>query len=314
MHSRAWVLLGRSSALLVRLLPIDTPRVFRALLLGWVLLSPSLGSAGVVSEPGLRFIQNGMVVREMGRPAIVEKCGAVRVEVDDPYYDGPRRFHACPLEKVLTAGFSLSAEELRQESFLLRASDGFVKPVAGARLLEPGGFAAFADADLTDPERARLEPVWEPIDRRQVDPGPFFLVWVGVSGDAAHAYPWPYQWVEVEIASLSTFYPHVAPRGVTAESVEARGYRVFAENCISCHAVNGEGGRVGPDLNIPRGIVEYRPVEQLKAFIRNPSSFRYTTMPAHEHLAADELDALIAYFRIMQNQKHDPNVAVPVAP
>lgn len=279
-----------------------------------VFLFPFLALADAVSEPGLRFVLEGKVVRAMDRSAIVEACGAVQVEVDDPYYDGARRFYACPVEKVLTTGFSLPADQLRQENFLLRASDGFVKPVAGARLLKPGGYAAFADADLTDPERAPFEPVWEPIDRRQVDPGPFFLVWVGVSGDAAHAYPWPYQWVEVEIASLSTFYPHIAPRGVSGDSAAAKGYRVFVENCISCHAVNGEGGRVGPELNIPRGILEYRPVEQVKAFIRNPSSFRYTTMPAHEYLSTGELDALIAYFRVMQTQKYDPRVDGPVTP
>ena len=42
-------------------------------------------------------------------------------------------------------------EELRRESFLLRAADGFVKPASGSRLLGPRGFAAFADADLTAP-------------------------------------------------------------------------------------------------------------------------------------------------------------------
>jgi cytochrome c1 len=63
---------------------------------------------------------------------------------------------------------------------------------------------------------------------------------------------------------------------------------------------------VGPDLNVPRSIVEYRPEGQIKAFVRNPQSFRYTTMPAHEHLADEELDHLVAYFRYMSRHKVDP--------
>jgi len=63
---------------------------------------------------------------------------------------------------------------------------------------------------------------------------------------------------------------------------------------------------VGPDLNVPRSIVEYRPVAQIKAYIRDPTSFRYGKMPAHPDLSAADLDALIAYFRAMSAQKHDP--------
>ena len=72
------------------------------------------------------------------------------------------------------------------------------------------------------------------------------------------------------------------------------------------HAINGEGGKVGPDLNIPQSIVEYRPIEQVKAYIRNPAVFRYGNMPSHEYLSPQDLDALIAYFQVMKTQKHDP--------
>ena len=73
--------------------------------------------------------------------------------------------------------------------------------------------------------------------------------------------------------------------------------------------MNGEGGTIGPDLNVPKSIVEYRPVEQVKAYIRAPQSFRYTSMPSHEHLTAADLDALVAYFTAMRDRKHDPKAA-----
>jgi len=46
-------------------------------------------------------------------------------------------------------------------------------------------------------------------------------------------------------------------------------------------------------------------VEQIKAYVRDPASFRYTSMPAHPDLSSDELDGLIAYFRAMSTRKHD---------
>jgi cytochrome c1 len=59
-------------------------------------------------------------------------------------------------------------------------------------------------------------------------------------------------------------------------------------------------------LNVPRCIVEYRPAEQIKAYIRDPQSFRYTSMPAHPHLTDAQLEALLAYFTAMKDRKHDP--------
>ena len=70
--------------------------------------------------------------------------------------------------------------------------------------------------------------------------------------------------------------------------------------------MNREGGRVGPELNVPQSIVEYRETEQLKAYIREPTRFRYTAMPAHPGLSDQDLDDLVAYFQAMRFQKHDP--------
>jgi len=84
------------------------------------------------------------------------------------------------------------------------------------------------------------------------------------------------------------------------------GYRLFQQSCASCHSINGQGGKIGPDLNVPRSIVEYRPVDQVRAYIRNPEAFRYTSMPAHPGLSESDLDALIAYFEAMRARKQDP--------
>ena len=144
------------------------------------------------------------------------------------------------------------------------------------------------------------------VDRRQVNPGPFYVVWAGSGQSDPHRHPWPYQLARVRIASLAQRYPHMRPEGLPESHVAWNGLRLFQSQCLACHSINGDGGKVGPELNVPRSIVEYRPAAQIKAYIRNPETFRYTTMPAHPGLSPVDLDALLAYFEAMKSRKHDP--------
>jgi mono/diheme cytochrome c family protein len=265
-----------------------------ALVLASLAAAPAAGA-----DDALRFVRKGQLVKKMDRAAIEASCGARRVEVDDPYYGRRKSFLACPLRDLLVQGFGPEVLEARAANFFLRARDGYTKPADGARLLEAGGYLAFADAE-------RADGSWEPIDRRQVDPGPFYLVWSEPGQNDLHRYPWPYQLVVIEMAPFEAEFPHTAPKGIAPDDPAWSGYAIFRRECVSCHAVNGEGGRVGPELNVPRSIVEYRPSEQIKAYVRDPQSFRYTTMPSHRHLSDAQLDALVAYFRAMSERKRDP--------
>jgi mono/diheme cytochrome c family protein len=274
-----------------------------------VAVSAALTGAGPAqaADATLRFERDGALVRSLSRTQLTTLCGVQRVEIDDPYYQGRKRFLALPLACVLEQGFGKPASAQRDENFFLRALDGYVKPASGARLAEPGGWLAFADADLTHGD----EPAWAPIDRRQVDPGPFYLVWSGAGQADAHRYPWPYQLAAIEIAPFEARYPHTLPAGLPREAPAWTGFAVFRSECVACHAINGEGGTIGPELNLPLSIVEYRPAEQLKRFIHDPAAFRYTSMPANPHLTPAQLEGLIAYFTAMRERKHDPRRALP---
>jgi len=276
---------------------------------GLVALVAWAGASFAEGEPRaeLSFERRGAAVGSLRRAELVESCGLRRVSVDDPYYEARKEFLACPLEGVLEAGFGTPAEDLAHEQFLLEARDGFTRPAPGTQLFEGGAFVALGEAEGGVGS-------WQPIDRRQVDPGPFYLVWTGADQADPHRHPWPYQLARVRIASLDELYPHMRPQGLVAEDPAWTGLRVFQSQCIACHAINGEGGKVGPDLNVPQSIVEYRPEAQIRAYIRNPETFRYTTMPAHLDLSESELDALISYFEAMKSRKHDPAPAAGAAP
>ena len=282
--------------------------------LGWAALSLLVACLGCAPSRAradglLHFARDGKVVGQTDLDTLRAHCGVERVRVDDPYYRGLKQFLACPLGPILVEGFALSAAVLAERDFFLHALDGYVKPAAGVQLMAEGGYLAFADAERTDAGADPFMPVWEPIDRKQVDPGPYYMVWANVERAEAEAWPWPYQLARIEIASVERQYPRTVPAGVAPDSAASEGYALFGKQCISCHAMNGQGGRVGPDLNVPRSIVEYRPRDQIVAFIRNPELFRYSSMPPHLHLSDSQLDAIVAYFKVMSHQKFDPGSA-----
>jgi mono/diheme cytochrome c family protein len=258
--------------------------------------------AAPAAEPALRFARPGAEPRVVTAAALGKACAAETVEVDDPYYERTKRFRAWPLRCVLEQGLGALGPDFAEQDVLLRALDGYTRASDGAVLAEPGGYVAFADADRA----ASGQGGFDPIDYRQADPAPFYVIWKGAGEQDVVRYPWPYQLAEIAVVRVEDRFPHAVPTGAAAGSPAARGFAVFRRSCLQCHAINGDGGRVGPELNVPRSIVEYRPEAQLRAFIRDPGSFRYTQMPANPHLSDPDLDALLAYFHHMSQHRFDP--------
>lgn len=274
------------------------------------LLAATAGRVAATTDPPLaeselQFLRDGALVKRLDRASLERACAVRTIEIDDPYYGTRKAFRVCPLREVLALGFGAKTMPKGEDDVFLRARDGYVKTVSGHVLAEAGGYLALADAMYARDG----DPGWQPIDRRQVDPGPYYLVWAKPEQRDVNRYPWPYQLVAIEISSFAREYPHILPASAPAGSPPWHGFNVFRHECVSCHAINGEGGKIGPDLNVPQSIVEYRPIDQIKAYVRDPGAFRHTSMPAHPHLSAADLDGLIAYFNVMKTLKHDPSSA-----
>lgn len=258
----------------------------------------------------LHFLSASGEERVVSIEAMQAACDAHSVEVDDPYHGRRMRYEALPLGCVLGLGFADSGggEGQRDRGLLLRALDGYTRPVSGRDLLAPGAFLAFGEtARIARRAAGEAVSAFSPIDRRQVDPAPFYLVWVGSDEDDPHDRPWPYQLARIEVAPFEEAFPKTVPSGLAESDPGWEGYALFQTACASCHSINGQGGKVGPELNVPRSIVEYRPIPQIRGYVRNPAATRYTSMPAHPGFSERDLDALIAYFRAMSQRKQDPH-------
>ena len=68
---------------------------------------------------------------------------------------------------------------------------------------------------------------------------------------------------------------------------------------------------MGPELNVPKNVLEYWSEAQVKAYVKNPSTFRYGNMPPQPQLNDVDLDHLIAYLRAMQKAKFDAPEKTP---
>ncbi len=258
----------------------------------------AVGPGPPAALPDISFVfrQAGAEPRRLSLRTLAEHTKALHVETDDPYYRRRKHFRAVALAPVLTYAYGRDAASLRRELFVLKATDGYAVPIAGERLFEEGAFIAFDDVEV---------PGFEPIGPKRASPSPAYLVWTRKGQDDLDTHPRPWQLESFELASFETLYPHTIPVGEASAGPAMEGMQVFRDHCIKCHAINREGGRVGPDLNVPRSIVEYRPEAQLRAYIVDPRTFRYGAMPAHPTLTDQDLDGLMAYFRAMATRKHD---------
>jgi mono/diheme cytochrome c family protein len=243
----------------------------------------------------LTFLKDKTELRAVATQELVDKVPVETVSGYDPYYKKVKRFRAVPLKKVLELGFA-GEGPLEGKELVFRASDGYAVYVRGALAVEDGGYIALEDLDVAG---------WEPIGPQQANPAPFYVIWSKPEQVDLESHPRPWQLVKIEMLRFEVAYPFTKPGELPATDPAMVGYGLFRDRCFKCHAINREGGRVGPDLNVPKNVLEYRPEEQVRAYIKNPLDFRYGNMPAHPDLKDEDLDALIAYLRAMKEHKHD---------
>jgi cytochrome c2 len=245
------------------------------------------------NSPLLRFEVSGKTVKTVTLTGLKKQLQSYSIALKDPQYRKAKNYRAFALQDLLNFGYGEFWRTNQVYSdIVFRAADGYEAVATLDKIKQPGGYLAYEDLDV---------PGWEPVGREEANPGPYYLVWTGAGQTTQHAYPWPWQVVSLNLIRFSEHYPKVYPQGATENSAAYRGFLLFKARCIRCHAMDRQGGKIGPDLNAPRNILAYRDAATVKAYIRRPSQFRYTQMPDHSDLSESDLDDLIAYFKFQQS-------------
>src|SRR5690606_13960153 len=194
---------------------------------------------------------------------------AVDVSVNDQVYKRPMRYRGYPLAEVLRRNIAdVDRIAAAGAELVLRAADGYAPSMDLAKALNGRGVIAFRD--LSRPENDPWEPFLQ--GKTRMTPAPYYLVWRDVD-PADPTYKWPYQLDELEIQSFEHPFGAAVPK--PAAGAEARrGFVLFKENCMGCHSINLVGGDLAPELNVPKNITEYWRPADIRALVRDASSFR----------------------------------------
>jgi len=223
------------------------------------------------------------------------------VTVDDPVYKRTMRYRGYPLAAFLRRLYKdLDRVAAEGAELVFRAADGYAPSMDLAKALHGRGVIAFRDLN-----RSETDP-WETFlqGKERITPAPYYVVWPGVRPDDP-AYKWPYQLVQIEIQSFEKRFGAAVPKSAGAGDDRARrGFVVFRDNCIGCHSVNLVGGDLAPELNVPKNVTEYWRPNDIRALVRDASSFRARTkMPPFPQLNGIEIDDLLHYLAAMKSQK-----------
>ncbi|MCH7868771.1 MAG: cytochrome c [Myxococcales bacterium] len=254
----------------------------------------------------LRFLLRGEVQSTKVFDDLVKIVSPSKVRVFEPYEQAPADFYALPFNAVLDG---IYGEQWRvQDEVLLTCADGYQPVFSVRRLLDYKAWLAFDRADA--PEFSILK--FESGERRRVDLSPYYLIWDNYDDPELRRqgdYGWPYQLIGVDFIRAQDRFPKMTPAAGASTQVLA-GFASFRAHCTRCHAINGEGGSVGPELNVPRNPVEYREATWLRQWIDDPSSLiAGARMPALNKELVDRdqvIDDILAYLSAISQQKIPP--------
>lgn len=237
---------------------------------------------------------------------------------NDMLFGEPRAYQGWPLEALAEQVAAQDADllvlycrdgyiskvpmsNLRKGEFVLAYRD----PAAAPKSWIPGPDVthlaeAGNDQTLSEHDRDHLATLYKDLVRLE-DQGPFYPVFV--PGPQAESWAGPFAVERIEFEDQAEGPAPSEPPGVEENSAPAQGYQTFKKFCISCHAVNGDGGVLGPELNRPMNVTEYFNEATLRQMMKDPTQVRENSKMAILHLPDGEVDKVVAYLKHMRSHK-----------
>jgi mono/diheme cytochrome c family protein len=248
-------------------------------------------------EDALTFRRRGEAVATRDRAALTALAPVETVRAREPYEEREVAFRALRLDRVLDAVYGESWR--REEELLFTCRDGYQPIVPVARVLEHQAWLAFAREDAPAFSIRKLES-----GRYQdISLAPYYLIWDNLHDAAVRAegdYGWPYQLVGIDLIRSRDRFPHMAPPANASPQV-GEGFAAFRIHCSRCHAVNGDGGTIGPELNRTPNPAGRRDAAWLRRWIDDPAAIspntRMERLNPELHDRAHVIDAIVAYLQ-----------------
>jgi len=247
-------------------------------------------SDSLLPEPSLSFIfpdEMGTFRMRSLSLSQISKLNPAPITYVDPLFGRPKTYMAVRLKDILDLGFGPQWRDSVYSDIELTSKASYKATATLYTLKDDGGYIAIADHSVAIPSTWETFPASLGGTRAGLDPGPFYLFWLGVNQTEINDYLWFWQIKSLKLMRFEDKYPRVIPIAASKGTDVYEGYMLFRDHCIRCHSMDRQGGKIGPDLGAPRNVTTYRDDKTLFGFIKKPSEFRYTKMPDFDQTLTD---------------------------
>jgi len=215
--------------------------------------------------------------------------------INDPVYHKTKKYQAVDALLLLKNELDLSKIDIKNTLIVFECIDGYKPKMPLELFLKTKSFLAFKDLDA--PKGSNWEKILK--NGNEMNADPFYLVYTSVSTDNQE-YKWPYNVIKFHLEPKNKNIEALQPKD---DEKAIKGFTLFQKHCITCHAINGIGGEMGPELNYPKNITEYWKENELVDYIVNPASFRNKVKMPTLGITKQESQEIVDYLKYMSGKK-----------
>ena len=214
---------------------------------------------------------------------------------NDPVYHKTKKYKAVSASVLIKNEIDLTKIDPKNTKIVFECIDGYKPEMPLELFLNANPYLAYQDIDA--PKGSQWETILK--DGNEMDAAPFYIVYESVS-EKDTRYKWPYNLVRIYLEPLNKSTIELFP--LKNKKLES-GYTLFKNQCITCHAINGIGGTMGPELNYPKSVTEYWKEKELVNYIVNPASFRYKVKMPTLGISKQQSQQIVDYLKYMSENK-----------
>jgi cytochrome c2 len=215
--------------------------------------------------------------------------------INDPVYHKTKKYHAVNALLLLKNEIDLSKVDIKNTLIVFECIDGYKPEMSLELFLNTKPYLAFKDVDA--PKGSNWEKIIK--NGNEMNADPFYLVYESVSSDNQE-YKWPYNVIKFRFVSKIKNLEALQPKD---DEKAMKGFELFQKQCITCHAINGIGGEMGPELNYPKSVTEYWKETELVDYIVNPASFRHKVKMPTLGITKQQSQQVVDYLKYMSKKK-----------
>ena len=214
---------------------------------------------------------------------------------NDPVYHKLKKYNAVSASLLIKNEIDLTKIDPKNTKIVFECIDGYKPEMPLELFLNSNPYLAYRDIDA--PKGSNWEAIIK--DGNEMNAEPFYIVYTSVS-EKDTQYKWPYNLVRINLEPLNKSTIELYP--LKNKKLES-GYTLFKNQCLSCHAINGIGGTMGPELNYPKSVAEYWKEKELVDYIVNPASFRNKVKMPTLGITKQQSQKIVDYLKYMSENK-----------